>query len=70
MVWWNLQQLSCGGEMLTNVLCGVETWVPSNGILSRNKRLKLSDSSSSESWPWKQAWKKHSGATESQCAER
>ncbi len=64
MVWSNLRQPSCGGEALTNVPFGAETRLQRNGILSRNKRLELSDSSSSRA---EQAWKQHSGATESHC---
>lgn len=64
MVWSNLRQPSCGGEVLTNVPSGAETRLQRNGILSRNKRLKLSDSSSSRA---ERAWKQHSGATESHC---
>lgn len=64
MVWSNLRQPSCGGEAMTNVPFGAETRPHRNGILSRNKRLELSDSSSSRA---EQAWKQHSGATESHC---
>lgn len=64
MVWSKLRQLSCGGEALTNVPFGAEMRLHRNKILSRNKRLKLSDSSSSRA---EQAWKQHSGATESHC---
>lgn len=60
MVWSNLRQTSCGGEALTNVPFGAEARLHRNGIHSRNKRLKLSDSSSS--WA-EQAWKQHSGVT-------
>lgn len=64
MVWSSLRQPLCGGEALTNVPFGAETRLHRNGILSRNKRLKLSDSSSSRA---EQAWMQRSGATESHC---
>lgn len=64
MVSSSLRQPLCGGEALTNVPFGAETRLHRNGILSRNKRLKLSDSSSSSA---EQAWMQHSEATESHC---
>lgn len=64
MVLSSLPQHLCGGEAMTNVPFGAETRLQRNGILSRNKRLKLSDSSSSGA---EQAWMQYSGATESHC---